>query len=78
MDTKNAGRAAPPGDRFLALCFTWRQEAANHHDIDCPVSLGRSQGAVKGRAPPIVRSAGNCAAVYALRHGLDASVIPRD
>lgn len=35
MDTKKAGRAAPPGDRFLALYFTWRQEAANHHDIDC-------------------------------------------
>jgi hypothetical protein len=31
-DTKNAGRAAPPGESLLALYLAWRQEAANHHE----------------------------------------------
>jgi hypothetical protein len=63
MDTKNAGRAAPPGDRFLALCLTWRQEAANHHDFDCLVSLERMPDGVKGRAA-IVHSADDCTSPY--------------
>ena len=31
-DTKNARRAAPPGESLLAPYLTWRQEAANHHE----------------------------------------------
>ena len=51
MDTKKAGRAAPPGDRFLALCFTWRQEAANHHDFDCACQSRAHLGCRQGPRP---------------------------
>ena len=35
MDTKKPGRARRRAIRFLAPYFTWRQEAANHHDFSC-------------------------------------------
>jgi hypothetical protein len=45
---KKPGVLRRQASRFLALCFTWRQEAANHHDIDCArqsrAHPGRRQG----------------------------------
>jgi hypothetical protein len=32
---KTPGVQRRQASRVLALCFTWRQEAANHHDFDC-------------------------------------------
>jgi hypothetical protein len=32
---KTPGVQRRQASRFLALCLTWRQEAANHHDFDC-------------------------------------------
>jgi len=45
---KTPGVLRRQASRFLALCFTWRQEAANHHDFDCArqsrAHPGRRQG----------------------------------
>jgi hypothetical protein len=45
---KKPGVLRRQASRFLAPCFTWRQEAANHHDIDCARQSrghsGRRQG----------------------------------
>jgi hypothetical protein len=63
---KTPGVLRRQASRFLALCFTWRQEAANHHDFDCArqsrARLGRRQGHLL-----IVCSAGNCATAYGAR-----------
>jgi len=48
---KKPGVQRRQASRFLALCFTWRQEAANHHDIDCVRSLEGASGGVKARTP---------------------------
>ena len=61
---KKPGVLRRQASRFLAPCFTWRQEAANHHDIDCARQSRGHPGRRQGLQAPIVGSAGICAFTY--------------
>ena len=64
---KTPGVQRRQASRFLALCLTWRQEAANHHDIDCARQSRLRSRPRQGLRAPIVQSAANCATEYEAR-----------
>jgi len=51
LKTKAPGGVTAGRIASLALCFTWRQAAANHHGLELCLEVGAGRGKSQGHGP---------------------------